>query len=710
MPKRPSFKKSFKADRVFTDRDEPRAIFSAALATSQGNEDYRVLNYYGVGGVGKTALCNQFTLSLEEKKKQNKSLSWAKLDFETSADRHAAEALLLIRVQLGQRCRIPFPTFDAAFARYFSFTRQGHDIHDECPALFKQSEMLQSIDSLLDDAAGEIPGAGFIYKYLKKLGSKTQQWWQERGNEILEDLDKLDSHKLLAMLPTYLGFDLDHWLSDEEAASQGEQRRLVVIFDTYEALWRDQATKTGIGSEHVDAWIRKLVEETPRILYVLLGRDRLNWDTDWQTVIDAHLLGGLSDNDAEQFLNTAPIVEADVRKAIIKNASGVPFYLDLQVARYESLKQPDKPLEASLFGGTEADILPRFVNHLDDQLRRTLEILSHARFIDHALTQAIATEFFGGKAEIYLQKVTRYSFWKQLDKQQWSLHGLMRDYLQAHQQQQEPELFKQVHQFLFEYYNDPLDTLQQVVDITPNHQQALLEAGYHLQQVDITAFPAWADRQGQLFYAAYAWAYVEPLWRQALAIAKQHLGKEHPDVATSLNNLAGLYQSQGDSAKAEPLFQRSLTIREKVLGVDHPHVATALNNLAMLYKSQGDSAKAEPLYQRSLTIWEKVLGVDHPHVATSLNNLAQLYQDQGDSAKAEPLFQRSLTIREKVLGVDHPHVATALNNLAVLYKAQGDSAKAEPLYLRAIAILEKAFPNGHPDLDTVNANYADMNK
>jgi tetratricopeptide (TPR) repeat protein len=103
----------------------------------------------------------------------------------------------------------------------------------------------------------------------------------------------------------------------------------------------------------------------------------------------------------------------------------------------------------------------------------------------------------------------------------------------------------------------------------------------------------------------------------------------------SLNNLAGLYQTQGDYAKAVPLFKRSLAIREKALGPDHPDVAMSLNNLAGLYQTQGDYAKAVPLYRRALAITEKALGPDHLDVATNLNNLAGLYKTQGDYAKGE---------------------------------------------------------------------------
>jgi hypothetical protein len=45
--------------------------------------------------------------------------------------------------------------------------------------------------------------------------------------------------------------------------------------------------------------------------------------------------------------------------------------------------------------------------------------------------------------------------------------------------------------------------------------------------------------------------------------------------------------------KTIPIAQRILAIREKALGRDHPDVATALNNLAQLYLSQGRYADAE---------------------------------------------------------------------------------------------------------------------
>jgi serine/threonine protein kinase/Flp pilus assembly protein TadD len=190
----------------------------------------------------------------------------------------------------------------------------------------------------------------------------------------------------------------------------------------------------------------------------------------------------------------------------------------------------------------------------------------------------------------------------------------------------------------------------------------------------------------------------EPLYKRALAVREKALGPDHPDVAASLNNLATLYTTQGRYAEAEPLLKRSLAVREKALGPDHPSVAESLHNLAAIYDKQGRYAEAEPLFKRSLAIHEKALGPDHPNVAASLHYLATLYTTQGRYAEAEPLLKRSLAIREKVLGPDHPDVAASLDSLALLYTTQGRYAEAEPLYKRSLAIWEKALGPDHPNV------------
>ncbi|NEQ47486.1 MAG: tetratricopeptide repeat protein [Leptolyngbya sp. SIOISBB] len=176
-----------------------------------------------------------------------------------------------------------------------------------------------------------------------------------------------------------------------------------------------------------------------------------------------------------------------------------------------------------------------------------------------------------------------------------------------------------------------------------------------------------------------------PLHREALAIRREHFGERHLKVAQSLNNLAVLYDDQQLYDQAEPLYQESLAIRRALLEESHPLVIQSLENLAGLYLDQGRYKEAEPLYQQSLAI-KRRLGEGDPDLAISLNDLALLYLYQGRYGEAESLLQESLDIRREHLGAAHSDVAQSLNNLAELYRFQGRYVEAEPLFQDALAI------------------------
>ncbi len=107
---------------------------------------------------------------------------------------------------------------------------------------------------------------------------------------------------------------------------------------------------------------------------------------------------------------------------------------------------------------------------------------------------------------------------------------------------------------------------------------------------------AW-DRYMAAARQAYEQGHYDEAEKQLLVALKEaeNFGEQDPRLATSLNNLAGLYSAQGKYAEAEPLHQRALAIMEKALGPEHPNVASSLNNLAELYRLQGKYAEAEPL-------------------------------------------------------------------------------------------------------------------
>jgi tetratricopeptide (TPR) repeat protein len=91
-----------------------------------------------------------------------------------------------------------------------------------------------------------------------------------------------------------------------------------------------------------------------------------------------------------------------------------------------------------------------------------------------------------------------------------------------------------------------------------------------------------------------------------------------------------------------PVIKRSLSIRQKGLGRDHPDVARSLNNLADLYEKEQRFADAEPLLKRALAIREQAVGSDHPETAALVNNLASLDQEQGRIGDGLPLVERMI--------------------------------------------------------------------
>ncbi|WP_341530648.1 tetratricopeptide repeat protein [Nostoc sp. UHCC 0302] len=202
----------------------------------------------------------------------------------------------------------------------------------------------------------------------------------------------------------------------------------------------------------------------------------------------------------------------------------------------------------------------------------------------------------------------------------------------------------------------------------------------------------------------------ELLFIQALEMTQRLFAGDHPNVATSLNNLAALYKSQGRYSEAELLYTQALEMTQCLFASDHPNVATSLNNLALLYDSQGRYSEGEPLFTQALEMTKRLFDSDHPNVATSLNNLALLYNSQGRYSEAKPLFTQALEMRKRLFAGDHPDVAASLNNLAAIYDSQGRYSEAEPLLTQALEMRKRLFAGDHPNVSTSLNNLAALYK
>ena len=187
---------------------------------------------------------------------------------------------------------------------------------------------------------------------------------------------------------------------------------------------------------------------------------------------------------------------------------------------------------------------------------------------------------------------------------------------------------------------------------------------------------------------------------KSLDISLELYGESHPAVATSYNNIGSVYYSLGEYAKALEYHEKSLSILLDVYGESHPDVATSYNVIGLVYDSLGEYAKALEYYEKSLDIRLEIYGESHPAVATSYNNIGSVYYSLGEYAKALEYHEKSLDISLELYGESHPAVATSYNNIGLVYKGLGEYAKALEYHEKSLSIKLDVYGESHPDVAT----------
>src|SRR5262249_19053629 len=133
-------------------------------------------------------------------------------------------------------------------------------------------------------------------------------------------------------------------------------------------------------------------------------------------------------------------------------------------------------------------------------------------------------------------------------------------------------------------FQDAAKVLKQVMDYRAARQGAkhwqVIDAGLHAERWQRLTAVAAKDRpdvgralmieaEGLLLRQRVRYREAEAKFRQVLTIYRKVLGEQHPDTATSYNNVAACLHAQGQYAQALPLFRKALAIRQKVLGEQH---------------------------------------------------------------------------------------------------------------------------------------------
>lgn len=191
-------------------------------------------------------------------------------------------------------------------------------------------------------------------------------------------------------------------------------------------------------------------------------------------------------------------------------------------------------------------------------------------------------------------------------------------------------------------------------------------------------------------------ARADSLLSAALALQRQHLDDDHPDLAATLHDYgAALVYSSQDAEAVAPL-REALRIRRARLGPSHPDLAETLTLLGVaVLHGEKDQEAASRLLTEADRIFDEALDRAHPEAATTLMNLGHLARDARRWDEADAYYRRGLALRRALLGPDHHSIAASLNNMAYARALSGDADGAYGLYDEARRVLDNSFPDGH---------------
>ncbi|OCA87730.1 hypothetical protein A8F94_07720 [Bacillus sp. FJAT-27225] len=413
--------RGFKANRVFTDRNEPRKLYWNTYEKLKNDEEiFKVLAFYGMGGIGKTKLQTHLYEEVEKKLsvEKNKKIRQIFISLDAFEFDSPTDIMIAIRKQLA----VPALLFDYALVNYWSSV--GYT-----PIEIKKR--FNSEDSIIWDILEEVGGVSGLkipLKLIRSVSAKVLDKYTKSYSQFKEEIHEIDHSQpidIFRKLPYYLGLSLYN-------AYERDGVKHIIYFDAYETMLKKLKTKS--VTESADEWIREFVAASEVGLFIMGSRDAINWESynpEWKQYINNVDLDILPEDDADLFLRMVPIEDESIRKEIVMSAKGIPLYLNLCVNIYEQKVSAGQKPQSEDFKMAEYEVIDRFLRHLSDEEAELVKTLSAIHFFDYQLFAYLLGKFHIGypltKYEQFLEK----SFVLNIDSEYGmnKIHDSIREYI-----------------------------------------------------------------------------------------------------------------------------------------------------------------------------------------------------------------------------------------------------------------------------------------
>jgi ADP-ribosylglycohydrolase/tetratricopeptide (TPR) repeat protein len=440
--------------RLFTNRFQ--AVRAVAARINDDPPARTVTYFIGVAGSGKSSLMRHirehccFRLAREDWREvtsyADEVFKWslarapsaqpvpvAYIDFGMRPDgeyrpQEPLGALFMLKRQLS-RYKVRTPRFDLAALTYYR--KSGTDVSQRLPALFPPSE--QGLAAEMTDALLSLP----VLRSVMDLSEAVERRLDEvfRRRRVQQRVSREIALRILSMpgepdladaLPGFFAADLADSLT-----VLGEHERIVLMFDTYEALLGEAVP--GADGYAVDPygprWFRSLLGNLPTangVVPIVAGRIRPGWagatsESIPDRFVEFRPVGPLGTEFADRYLATAGVDDAAFRAALVDYASIAPgqvyaLLLGLCADLLHVAETNAVSLDASrLPGGIMLDdktrrMTGRLLSWADPGLASTVTAMSACRSFDLALFRYLGDVLGFPHDDADFARLTAFSF------------------------------------------------------------------------------------------------------------------------------------------------------------------------------------------------------------------------------------------------------------------------------------------------------------